>query len=290
MTVIVESFQSIDRFHRGRRRARLPRLSRFANSMQDQENGLRDLAILPNISTMNGFDTQRSATMSHVNRWLSFSTAIALLIVMAGNAHAQTKSEKHDAAVLNATLRDVINVGVKLFNDEGDYVGCYRLYQGSLLSVRPFVAPDLQKSIDGGLASAAKMPSFAERALELRRVLDEIRAKTKSPGATTTGAADDGKGSVAGKITFDGKPLAGGYFVTLVSKAGKKFTSAIQKDGTFQFKTPIPTGEYRVLVEPILDEKLKAPPLPQRYGSADTSDLVIGVQTGKMTVDLNLVK
>src|SRR6266850_1043543 len=37
--------------------------------------------------------------------------------------------EKHDAAALNNSLRDVINVGVKMFNEQGDYAGCYRLYQ-----------------------------------------------------------------------------------------------------------------------------------------------------------------
>src|SRR5437773_365144 len=83
---------------------------------------------------------------------------------------------KHDGVALNHSLRDVINVGVKMFNEQGDYAGCYRLFQGSLISVRPFVTPDLQKKIDKGIANAEMMRNYADRAYELRRVLDEIRA------------------------------------------------------------------------------------------------------------------
>jgi hypothetical protein len=232
-------------------------------------------------------------TMLKATRWwcvglLAFG---AMLVALAGSNSAQeTKekkpNEKHDGSVLNETLRDVINAGRKMFNDEGDYAGCYRLFQGSLMTVRPFLAADLQKKIDQGMANAEKMGRFDDRAFELRRVLDEIRASLKPAG--TTGEKTKEMGQIAGKLMLDGKTVAGGYFVTLVSADGKKFSSAIQKDGSFQFKTPISPGEYIVIVEPIPGEK--GPPLPPRYGAEGTSGLSIRVQTGKQQIELNLVK
>jgi hypothetical protein len=217
----------------------------------------------------------------------------ALLCGLAGGAAAQEKKtyEKHDASALNTALRDVINAGAKLYNDNGDHAGCYRMYQGSLLSVRPFVAPDLQRKIDASLAGCDQLGSFAERAFELRRVLDEIRARTKAPETKAPEAKEPEskeKGQVAGTLMFQGKGVAGGYFVTLISGSGKKFSAAIQKDGSFGFKTPIPVGEYRIAIEPV--PEAKGPDLPMRYASETTSGLVIRVQVGKQAVDLNLVK
>jgi hypothetical protein len=217
----------------------------------------------------------------------------AMLSSLAGSNSAQEKKEKlapekHDASVLNETLRDVINAGRKMFNDENDYAGCYRLFQGSLMTVRPFLAPDLQKKIDQGMANAEKMGRFDDRAFELRRVLDEIRASTKPTGTTDEKKKDSGQ--IAGKLIFEGKPVAGGYFVTLVAADSKKFSSALQKDGSFQFKTPIPSGEYRIAVEPIPGETIKGPALPARYGAEGTSGLSIRVQAGKQQLELELVK
>jgi hypothetical protein len=53
--------------------------------------------------------------------------------------------EKHDAKILRDALKDVVNAGAELFNKDGDHAGCYRLYQGSLMSIKPFLGPALQK-------------------------------------------------------------------------------------------------------------------------------------------------
>jgi hypothetical protein len=193
---------------------------------------------------------------------------------------------KHDGSELNRSLRDVINIGVKMFNEQGDYAGCYRLYQGSLVAVKPFLSPDLQKKIDKGLANAETMRSYADRAYELRRVLDEIRASLP-PVAASSVAGE--KGQVSGKLAYEGKAVKGGYFVTLVGADGKKFSSAIQKDGSFQFKTAIAPGKYRVAIEPIPGETVKGA-LPARFTSEETSGIVVMVEAGKSFVDLNLVK
>jgi hypothetical protein len=303
--------------------------------------------------------------------WVSALTVSVMLFVLAGSNPAQDKKpiEKHDSAALYNSLRDVINTGAKMYNEQNDHAGCYRLFQGSLLSVRPFLAPDLQKKIDTGMASAEKLPNFAERAFELRRVIDDVRSQVKQGEPKVEEKKKDqkkidekkkdekkveekkveekkkdekkidekkkdekkveekkkdekkidekkkdetkveekkkdekkidekksaettsDKGQVAGKLTFDGKAIAGGYFVTLIGADGKKFSSALQKDGLFQFKTPIPKGEYRVAIEAIPGEAAKVSALPSRYSAEATSGLTVRVKGGKQQVDLNLVK
>jgi hemoglobin len=81
---------------------------------------------------------------------------------------------------INRVLRDVINTGADLFNPPvGDHAGCYRLYQGALMTVKPILdhRPDLQKAITTGLADAQRERSISERAFILRRVIDRIRAE-----------------------------------------------------------------------------------------------------------------
>ncbi len=220
-----------------------------------------------------------------------------LLCGLAGGATAQEKKsfDKHDASALNAALKDVINAGANLYNDNGDHrrTRAHRLPAvGSLLR-----GADLQKKIDASLAGCdqADMP---RRAHELRKVLDEIRARTKAsevkkmpdtkkmPDITEPESKE--KGEVAGTLVFQGKGVAGGYLVTLISGGGKKFSAAIKKDGSFLFPAPIPVGEYRIAIEAVPDAQ--GPLLPDRYGSEKTSGLAIRVQKGKQHVDLNLVK
>ena len=77
-------------------------------------------------------------------------------------------------------LRDVINAGADLYN-QGDRAGCYHLYRGSVLTVRPLLShhTDLQKRIDHGLADAERQPSMGARAFALRSILDQVRTTLK---------------------------------------------------------------------------------------------------------------
>ncbi len=228
--------------------------------------------------------------MFHSTRSLWAVLMIGGVALFTGAANGQDKrpSAKHDASALNLALRDVINTGAKLYNDNGDHAGCFRMYQGSLLAVKPFVAPDLQKKIDAGIAKCDQLGSYADRADELRKVLDEIRERTKAPAETKEPPASTENGEVAGKVVFDGKPVAGGYSVSLL-KNGKKISTVTQNDGSFRFKMPVPVGEYRVVVE--ATPEAKGPALPPRYGaSASTTDLTIWVRAGPQQVDLSLVK
>jgi hypothetical protein len=255
--------------------------------------------------------------------WVIAAAISAILGTFAGTASAQEPKqlhEKHDTTALYRALGDVINLGVKLFNDQSDYAGCYRVFQGSLVSVRPFLTSELQKKIDKGLASAEKQATYADRAFELRAVLDDIRRQLK-PGETKVDekkkeekkseekkvdekksdtpnpakkaeekkSTDSSKGQLAGKVAFQGQPVTGGYTITLV-RGDKRLSSTIQKDGSFQFPTPIAPGEYAIAVEPIRGVAFTGVALPPRYEAEKTSGLTITVQGGKQQVDLNLVK
>jgi hypothetical protein len=92
-------------------------------------------------------------------------------------------------AVLYRTFRDVINRGADLYNS-GDTAGCYRLYEGALLTVQPLLdhRPELQQAVAKALADAANTPQQFERAFVLRHVIDRLRA-TVRPGAATAAPA-----------------------------------------------------------------------------------------------------
>ena len=418
-----------------------------------------------------------------------------------GNAPSPSSAwvEPHDSADLYNSLRDVINYGAELFNKQADHAGCYRIYQGALISVRPYMAPVMRKKIDESIARAETLPVYSDRAFELRKVLDEIRLKAaptvRTPIASSTGnpppkvdappkvgvptvnakeikprvdlpkivdtKIDDKKGDppfvipssvdplkpgagtkppmiegkkgdplpplpgvgtvpdlgtkppvieekkvsppkvdppkvdspksdlpkidppginlpgislpkketpkdapkndlpkvdlpgvelpkvdlpkidapkketpknddplriepptidkpkkeapkvepppllnvpsldpkekkaaktadVGGAVTVDGKGLPAGFFVTLVSAEGKRFTTIVQKEGVYRFGTAIPVGPYRVAVEPALGTDAKV--IPARYQDAATSGLVIQVGTDKANTDLRLTK
>src|SRR5262249_11880786 len=115
-----------------------------------------------------------------------FGLAMFSMVWAAGVQSGQDKrsgAEKAEAKTLFDSLRDVINTGAELFNNQRDYAGCYRLYQGAILSVRPFLPSDMQAKADAALANAGKMPSMADRAFELRAAIDVIRDYARGAGA-----------------------------------------------------------------------------------------------------------
>ncbi len=118
---------------------------------------------------------------------ITASVFSALLLLSSGFHQAQEgplAPPKHDAAVLRDALRHVINVGADLFN-VGDHAGCYRLYQGALMAVKPFLGPDMQADVVNAMIAAEKMPKIADRAFALRKVIDAVRAQA-GPAAPLT--------------------------------------------------------------------------------------------------------
>ncbi|HXG09041.1 MAG TPA: carboxypeptidase regulatory-like domain-containing protein [Gemmataceae bacterium] len=120
----------------------------------------------------------------HAWHWrLLLPAACALVLAGATRAQEARPLERKELDQrIYVTLRDVINRGADLYNPPtSDRAGCYRLYQGALMAVRPLLdhRPQLQQAIDQGLARAEGLSSPGERAFALREVLDRIRAEVK---------------------------------------------------------------------------------------------------------------
>jgi truncated hemoglobin YjbI len=93
-------------------------------------------------------------------------------------------------------LREVHNRGADLHN-AGDPVGCYRLYQGSLMTLKPLLAhrPAVQKAIDDALQAAERRPS-AGRALVLHKAIVEARTRLKPAAGPPTNSDTPAPGVV----------------------------------------------------------------------------------------------
>ena len=104
-------------------------------------------------------------------------------------APGKVETKAVDLAV-KKTLRDVINRGADLYNaPNSDYLGCYHLYEGALIAVRPLLdsRPELQKDIIEGLAAADREPQITQKAYVLRKVLDKVREEVEyEPGTKPT--------------------------------------------------------------------------------------------------------
>src|SRR5262249_37994430 len=101
--------------------------------------------------------------------WAPVLASVALLLaagtVWPGGAKAGGLTKEQEKQIVD-TLKEVANKGAELFNKQQDYAGCYRLYEGAVITVRPLLAsrPELQKAIDTSLAQAAAEPSAVEKA------------------------------------------------------------------------------------------------------------------------------
>jgi hypothetical protein len=201
-----------------------------------------------------------------------------------------------------ATLREIHDRGADLYNLSKDYSATYRLYEGSLLTVRPLLAhrPQVQKTIGDGLAAAAKAIEPAQKAFLLHEVIEKTRAELKGvspmpkptvgtkpkntvakdtdPAPKATEAA-----TISGKVTVSGKPLAEGTvtFVSLDLKAPKVASAAV-KDGSYSQKD-LPVGKYAVAVT-----SKAAGAVPAKFATTDTSGLTYQAQKGANLFDIAL--
>jgi hemoglobin len=125
-----------------------------------------------------------------IQRRLTVCVAALALTSAVGAQPSGADNKELDQRVYKL-LRDVINTGAQLYNrPTSDHNGCYRLYQGSVMTLRPLLdhRPALQKAIDEALATAEREPSVTERAFILRAAIDRIRDET---GGKATAAKKD---------------------------------------------------------------------------------------------------
>ncbi len=101
-------------------------------------------------------------------------------IALADDKALKSGEHKELDGQLVEMLRDVHNRGAELYNG-GDVAGCYRMFQGALMAVRPALAlhPELQKTIDAGLAGADRNPRVDQRAFALHDLIEKVRAELK---------------------------------------------------------------------------------------------------------------
>ena len=206
-------------------------------------------------------------------------------------------------------LKDVHNLGAELYNRQ-DAAGAYRIYEGALLTVKPFLAhrPAIQKVIESGLAESAKADGVKVQAFRLHEVIEQVRAELKAEAAKTmpTGKGEgvpkvegapmpkpveEGKpksappasgGALGGKLTAGGMALKA-VDVTVVSLDLPKpqvFTATTDAAGAYRFAGPLPAGKYAAMVT--------GPAVPPKYTSTATSPLRVEVSGATTTIDLNL--
>jgi hemoglobin len=102
------------------------------------------------------------------------------VLILAGTGGLVRADEKPldradlDKRVVNAAY-DAALLGTEIFN-KGNYEGCYRLYQGTLMALVPLLdhRPTLREKTKLRLEQAAKFPKPADGAFDLRRGLDDI--------------------------------------------------------------------------------------------------------------------
>src|SRR5947209_10286942 len=118
--------------------------------------------------------------MRQKHGWVAVLAACALVLGVTGLRAQGADNKAMDKQVYD-TLREVINRGADIYNPPtSDWNGCFRLYEGALVTLRPLLShrPELQKAIDAGMATARANPQVQRRAFDLRDVIDRIRADT----------------------------------------------------------------------------------------------------------------
>ena len=124
-----------------------------------------------------------------MTRW---RCGLMVLFLATGSALAQDAKPIGDPKAFDKvvvdSLREVHHVGRELYNTGKDFGGTYRIYQGALMAVKPLLThrPEVQKSIDAGLAAAEKEPEMARKAFLLHETIEKTRgtlrtAETKIP-------------------------------------------------------------------------------------------------------------
>jgi hypothetical protein len=270
--------------------------------------------------------------------WIAATALLAVALAGAALTTGQTAArdkdkDSEDADVLSPraidkmvldTLRDVINRGADLYNG-GEWTGCYRLYEGALRTVKPFLKhrPNLQKAIDEGLVNAQNDPVSWRRAFVLRAVLDKIRKEVRPPKEEpeTKKAPekkeaekkepekpekkkpekkdpDDEKepadaATVTGKVTLDGAALSLGL-LTLHPTRGKAVVALIGPDGTYEVRGVAP-GEARLSIATVellpvgaRPKKVAFVEVPEKYHDPDTSGLTVTLGKGPQVHDVAL--
>lgn len=106
-------------------------------------------------------------------------------------------------------------------------------------------------------------------------------------------------GTVKGKVTLAGKPVAGLLLNIVQPSKGIGASATLDETGTFSIPEELPVGDYNVSLTPLvpipptpgqpLPKYVPPSVIPKRYTQEETSGLKIEVKPGENDVDLNLL-
>jgi hypothetical protein len=228
-----------------------------------------------------------------------FAIALVAILLPATLLAQEPKlpSVKEYDRLVRDSLREAHNKGAELYNDNKDFVGAYRIFQGALLTIRPLLPhhPAAQKMIDDGLAAAAKEARVDQKAHRLHVAIEAVREhlkgepakkpeekkpegkKTEKPPMTAGGGP-----GFRGVVTLKGQPLAAGsvIFVSLDKPKPVVIAAEIQGNGQYAPMEVVPPGKYVVIVQ--------GKGVPEKYQLTTTSGLTVDVQAPPMVYDIVL--
>src|SRR5262245_1054818 len=114
------------------------------------------------------------------DRRMSRSWPALLLLVfvsplVAAEGEAPLQRITTDRQIIDLLAR-VHDQGATLFN-AGDHGGCYRMFQGALVTAKLVLPKDLQETVDRGMSRAEMQTDPVRRAMVLHDLIEEVRRK-----------------------------------------------------------------------------------------------------------------
>jgi hemoglobin len=117
------------------------------------------------------------------------ASALILILTTAGFAADGSFSPRDVDSGIDQAIFRTINIGAPLYN-QGDQAGCYRLYQGALIVIEPMLGhrPELRQEVAKGLKEVELGTTYAQRATNLRKILDRVLMAVRTPSTPATAA------------------------------------------------------------------------------------------------------
>jgi len=116
----------------------------------------------------------------------------------------------NDRQIIDLLAR-VHDQGAALFN-QGDVGGCYRMFQGALVTAKLVLPKELQETVDRGLSRAEMQADPMRRAMALHDLIEEVRKKlhpTAGKGEPLQKPRGVGEGGVRPMDRVPGVPVPG---------------------------------------------------------------------------------
>jgi hypothetical protein len=239
---------------------------------------------------------------------MRYLLTLVAVVGLALTAHSQDAHRRVSDALL-----EIHENGRAIYNNNDDYTGAYRMFQGGLMFARRMLTdrPDVQKLISDGLAAAERQPTMDRRAFRLHELIETVRTELgKAPGksadkltvpprviepakpatkaeAKPGATASEVKDGVVGRVLAQGAPVGGVEvtFVTLGQQPPRVFETVSSPQGVYTIPS-LPAGKYIILITPGPNATVKK--LPDRYATSTNSPLVFDVKGNGEKLDFVL--